>query len=396
MKYDYCIVGGGIVGTSTALQILQNQPSSKVILVEKERVLCAHQSSHNSGVVHAGIYYAPGSIKSQLCKEGLHETRDFCRKYNLPYDECGKLIVATCNEELGRLEGLYARAESNGLNIQRVDKQALKNLEPNVQGLEAILSPRTSIVDYALICKTMSELLKERGGQVVTNFEVKNIVETENVVKISNGVTDITTNKLIVCAGLQADRMAKMGGLDVNFRIIPFRGEYFQLPKDKSNIINHLIYPVPDPSLPFLGIHLTRMVDGSVTVGPNAVLGFERESYDRKGFSLSDTLDFMMFPGFWKLLYKYKKNALSELYASSFKYAYLKQVKKYCPSLTLKDLKPYRPGIRAQVVDSTGEAIHDFLFMSTEKQLHVCNAPSPAATSAIPIGKMLAAKAIEQ
>jgi len=395
MKYDYCIVGGGIVGTSTALQILQNQPSSKVILVEKERVQCAHQSSHNSGVVHAGIYYAPGSIKSQLCKEGLHETRDFCRKYNLPYDECGKLIVATCNEELGRLEGLYARAESNGLNIQRVDKQALKNLEPNVQGLEAILSPRTSIVDYALICKTMSELLKERGGQVVTNFEVKNIVETENVVKISNGVIDLITNKLIVCAGLQADRIARMGGLDVNFRIIPFRGEYFQLPKNKSNIINHLIYPVPDPSLPFLGIHLTRMVDGSVTVGPNAVLGFERESYDRKGFSLSDTLDFMMFPGFWKLLYKYKKNAFSELYASSFKYAYLKQVKKYCPSLTLKDLKPYRPGIRAQVVDSTGEAIHDFLFMNTERQLHVCNAPSPAATSAIPIGKLLAAKAID-
>lgn len=394
MKYDYCIVGGGIVGTSTALQILQNQPSSKVILVEKERVLCAHQSSHNSGVVHAGIYYAPRSIKSQLCKEGLHETRDFCRKYNLPYYECGKLIVATCNEELGRLEGLYARAESNGLNIQRVDKQALKNLEPNVQGLEAILSPRTSIVDYALICKTMSELLKERGGRVVTNFEVKNIVETENVVKISNGVIDLITNKLIVCAGLQADRIARMGGLDVNFRIIPFRGEYFQLPKYKSNIINHLIYPVPDPSLPFLGIHLTRMVDGSVTVGPNAVLGFERESYDRKGFSLSDTLDFMMFPGFWKLLYKYKKNAFSELYASSFKYAYLKQVKKYCPSLTLKDLKPYRPGIRAQVVDSAGEAIHDFLFMNTERQLHVCNAPSPAATSAIPIGKLLAAKAV--
>jgi len=394
MNYDYCVIGGGLVGSSTALQIIEREPSAKVLLLDKERSLCAHQSSHNSGVVHAGIYYAPGSIKSKLCKEGLSETREFCKRYNLPYSECGKLIVATDDIELERLEVLHNRAELNGIDIQRIDKKTLTKLEPHVEGLEAILSPRTSIVDYALICKTMCKLLKEKGGEVILNFEVKDIVETDIAVDITNGFSKFSSSKLIVCAGLQADRLARMGGLDVNFRIVPFRGEYFQLPNDHNNLINHLIYPVPDPSLPFLGVHLTRMIDGGVTVGPNAVLGFERESYDKKGFSFSDTLDFMMFPGFWKLIYKYKKNALSELYASSFKNAYLKRVKKYCPSLKIQDLRPYRPGVRAQVVDSTGDPIHDFLFMNTERQLHVCNAPSPAATSAIPIGKMLASKAI--
>jgi len=394
MKYDYCIIGGGIVGSSTALQILEREPFAKVLLLDKEKSLCSHQSSHNSGVVHAGIYYAPGSIKSKLCKEGLSETREFCKRYNLPYSECGKLIVATNDIELERLEKLYIRAESNGIDIRRIDKKTLTKLEPQVEGLEAILSPRTSIVDYALICKTMSKLLKEKGGEVISNFEVKDIVETDMAVDITNGVSKFLASKLIVCAGLQADRLARMGGLDINFRIVPFRGEYFQLPKKKNNVINKLIYPVPDPSLPFLGVHLTRMIDGSVTVGPNAVLGFDRESYDKKRFSFTDTLDFMMFSGFWKLIYKFKENALSELYASNFKYAYLKQVKKYCPSLTIQDLKPYRPGIRAQVVDASGDPIHDFLFMNTDRQLHVCNAPSPAATSAIPIGKMLAAKAV--
>lgn len=391
-KYDFCIIGAGIVGLATAHALLAKQPKAKIVILEKESTPGFHQTGHNSGVIHASIYYAPGSLKATLCREGLDETKAFCRNYQIPFEECGKLIVATNEVELQRIGALYERATANDLRLERVSCSALRKLEPNIVGLEALLSPETAIVDYKLIALRLSELLVANGVKIHFDQAVVGIHEGVNQVSVTTDSAQIECDQLIVCGGLQSDRLAKLAGLEIDFKIIPFRGEYFKLREDKNNIVNHLIYPAPDPELPFLGVHLTRMIGGYVTVGPNAVLGLAREKYDKWGFDVRDTCDYSTYAGFWRLMLKNRKHALHELHGSLSKSAYLKECQKYCPSLTQSDFTPYRAGIRAQAVSSDGTLIHDFVFKQTDRMLHVCNAPSPAATSAIPIGRMIAGK----
>lgn len=391
-SFDYCVIGGGIVGFSTALHLQKKQIGARILLLEKERDPGLHQTGHNSGVIHAGIYYAPDSLKAKLCREGLNATKEFCSNTRIPFIQCGKLIVATNSVELEHLDALYHRAVSNGLHLKQLDGQALKAREPNITGIEALYSPETAIVDFSRVCRAMAEIFLLNGGNIRYRYQVDRIIDLGESVDILSGNEKYKCRKLVVCGGLQSDRLVRLAGLPLDFRIVPFRGEYFQLPSEKNRIINHLIYPVPDPSMPFLGIHLTRMIDGTVTVGPNAVISFARETYQNLSFNLNDTLDFLFYPGFWRLIMKHGHHAAHECYTSLLKSFYLRECQKYCPSLRLNDLRQSRVGVRAQAVSTNGEAIHDFLFKQTDSMLHVCNAPSPAATSALPIGRMIAEK----
>lgn len=362
MKYDFCIIGGGIVGCATAYKILEQHPGASLLLLEKEPSPGRHQTGHNSGVIHAGIYYTPGSLKAKLCREGLRETKNFCQDNGITYNQCGKLIVATNSLELSRLEDLHSRAANNGLALERLSQDELRKREPNIDGIGALFSPETSIVSYGEICNKLANLIELKGAEIYYNVFIDAIRENSDYVEIITDRSSYHVSRLIVCGGLQADRLARLSGLDIDYRIIPFRGEYFQLARSKNSIIRHLIYPAPDPSLPFLGIHLTLMIDGRVTVGPNAVLGLSREGYPQLSFSLIDTLDFITYPGFWNLIMKYPSQSIRELKNSLSKSGYLKECQKYCPSLSLDDLQPYRAGIRAQLVASSGELVHDFVF----------------------------------
>ena len=392
--YDYAIIGGGIVGLATALDILNTQKGSSVVIFEKEDQFAQHQSGHNSGVIHAGIYYAPGSLKAKLCREGLEATKAFCDEHKIPYESCGKLIVATNALEEKRIDDLYERAMANGLKLKKIDAKTLKEIEPHITGTRALLSPETGMVDYHKMAMKMAELIEAKGGNIHLKTAITGITEKSDFVELGNNDSTWQAKKLIVCGGLQADRLAKIAGMKIDFKIIPFRGEYFKLPPSKNTIVKHHIYPAPDPTLPFLGVHLTRMVDGGVTVGPNAVIGFAREGYPKLSLNVKDMLSYFTFPGFWKLIWQHRNHAIHELKASLVKSAYLKDCQKYCPELRLDDLLPYRAGIRAQLVTTRGEILHDFLFGETARMLHVFNAPSPAATSSIPIGRMIAEKAM--
>lgn len=394
MTYDYVVIGGGIVGLSTAMHLLKMKPDASLTLIDKEESIAAHQTGHNSGVIHAGIYYEPGSLKAELCREGLAATVSFCREHGIRFEQCGKLIVATNSAEDGRLQALFHRARSNGADVTLVGGSELRDLEPRIAGLSAILSPATGIVDYRQVARAMAADVVARGGGMVLGEKIDRIREYPGFVEVSSKNSSWTCKKLIVCGGLQADRLARCAGLNVTFRIVPFRGEYFQLSGSRTNLISHLIYPVPDPALPFLGIHLTRMIDGSVTVGPNAVLALAREAYSKMSFSWSDSVSALIYSGFWRLMWKYRVTAIRELKTSWSRKSYLAACQKYCPELTLEDLSPYPAGIRAQVVTNTGDTVHDFLFGETDRMLHVYNAPSPAATSAIPIGNMIAKKCV--
>jgi len=392
MIFDYCVIGGGIVGLATAMRLLETRPGSSLVVLEKENRLAKHQTGHNSGVIHAGIYYPPGSLKAELCRKGAVATKTFCAENGIRFDVCGKLLVATSTAEVVRMEALYERSRQNGVEVARVGAEELKEREPNVRGLGALLVPSTGIVDYSEICRAMGCRIEALGGEIHLSSRVSGIREKAAAVDIDCEGKSWRAKKLIVCGGLQSDRLAMSAGLSIDHRIIPFRGEYYRLPPDKNAIVRHLIYPIPDPALPFLGIHLTRMIDGGVTVGPNAVIGFAREGYPRLSVDLSDTVDIMRFPGFWKTAFSHRKSALQEFRNSFWKAGYLKECQKYCPSLDLSDLLPYEAGIRAQAVHKDGTLIHDFLFAETDRMLHVCNAPSPAATSALPIAEMIIAR----
>jgi L-2-hydroxyglutarate oxidase len=392
MIYDYCIIGGGIIGLSTAHKLLEINPNVSVLLIEKETVLATHQTGHNSGVIHAGIYYKPGSLKAKLCRDGLEATISFCEQHNLAYKQCGKLIVASNAVEEARLDELHERAHANGLKLPRLSGEELRELEPNIAGTAALLSEDTGIIDYRELAFKLAEIIAAKGVEIILSTKVSRIVEKADFVEIGAGDLTWQAKKIIVCGGLQADRLAVLAGLSIDFRVIPFRGEYFKLPTDKNNIIQHLIYPVPDPSLPFLGVHLTKMIDGSVTVGPNAVLGLAREGYPKLSINLQDMASFASYSGFWKLIWQHRRHTMHELKGSMSRASYLENCQQYCPELTLADLLPYRAGIRAQVVTKRGEAVHDFMYAQTERMLHIYNAPSPAATSALPIGEMIARK----
>lgn len=389
MTYDYIIIGGGIVGISTAWQLQQRLPDKKILLLEKEPGYAMHQTGHNSGVIHAGVYYRPGSLKAEFCKAGSAATISFCHENRIPYNQCGKLLVAATELEMERMRALIDRCRKNRIDIEILDKNRLKTLEPNITGLGAIRVNTTAIVDFQQVTRKMMEQYLELGGNACLKHGVTDLDESAediSVIALNNGKTKkFKCRFLISCSGLQSDRVAKMLGISIDFRIIPFRGEYFRLPEKHNSIVNHLIYPIPDPELPFLGVHLTRMIDGSVTVGPNAVLGWKREGYGKINLSLQDIGNMLTFPGFWRLIKSNFITGLPEFKNSVWKPGYLKQVQKYCGQLKLADLKPYPAGIRAQAVLKDGSLAHDFLFAESPRSLHVCNAPSPAATSAIPI-----------
>lgn len=391
--YDFIIVGGGIVGVSTALTLIKQNPSKKILLLEKEKSFAHHQTGHNSGVIHAGVYYEPGSLKAEFCREGLKETIAFCNTHGIPYEQCGKLLVATNDIELQRMDKLFERCKANNIEAEILNQEKLHEIEPNVFGIGAILVKSTGIVDYTLITKKMSEQFESLGGEFLLNSKVTNLDENKEGIQVITSNETLNSKYLICCAGLMADRVAKLLDIKINFQIIPFRGEYFRLKEKHNSLVKHLIYPIPDPDLPFLGVHLTKMIDGTITVGPNAVLGFKREGYGMFNFSLRDTIQFLSFKGFYQVVKKNLKSGLYEMKNSIFKRGYLKEVQKYSPQIKLNDLVPYPAGIRAQAVLEDGTLVHDFLFAESERSIHVCNAPSPAATSAIPIGKYITEKA---
>lgn len=387
--YDYCIIGAGIVGLTVANKLAERHPKARVIIIDKETGPARHQTGRNSGVIHAGVYYTPGSLKATLCRKGVPALVDFCAKHQVAYEQCGKLIVAVNTDEADRLKGLFERGQQNGVQVQNVSGSELAEKEPNITGVAAILSPTTGIVDYAGICHKLVELLKSNGSTFQFSSKVTNLLETSDEVVIETDQGTIKAAQLIVCGGLQSDRLADMMGLADNFRILPFRGEYFKLAEKHNTIVNHLIYPVPKPGLPFLGVHLTKMIGGYVTVGPNAMLSLGREDYKRSFFEPTDTLRTVSYPGFWKLINKFKLAGLSELKRTFSKSAYMTEVHRYCPSISVTDLRPYRTGIRAMAVDRAGNMLDDFLVKKTARSVHVCNAPSPAATSAFAIADNL-------
>lgn len=384
--YDVIIIGGGILGMSTAMQLKQTWPDQRMLLVEKESATAQHQTGHNSGVIHAGVYYAPGSLKARFCLAGNQATKAFCAQHSIPHDECGKLLVATNELEMQRMHALWERTASNGVERHWVSQQELQEREPNITGLGGIFVPSSGIVDYAQVTAAMGRVFTEAGGEISLSTRVLGLEERPDSVVVKTNQGDFQTRRMVSCSGLMSDRLVRMLGLQPDFTIVPFRGEYYRLAPQHNRIVNHLIYPIPDPAMPFLGVHLTRMIDGSVTVGPNAVLAWKREGYRKTDLSLRDTAAMLTDRGVLKVLQDNLKPGLRELKNSLYKPGYLQEVQKYCPGLTLADLKPYPAGVRAQAVSTDGRLVDDFLFMNTRRTVNVCNAPSPAATSAIPIG----------
>ncbi|HLR85062.1 MAG TPA: L-2-hydroxyglutarate oxidase [Nocardioidaceae bacterium] len=394
MRYDFCVVGGGIVGLSTARELLRRRPGASLVLLEKEPTLARHQTGHNSGVIHSGIYYEPGSFKADLCRRGVRATTEFCAEHGIDIAPIGKLIVATDPRELGRLSALESRAADNGIEVRRLDSAELHDEEPNVAGDAALLVPSTGCVDYRLVCEALRTEIEKAGGEIVTGAEITAIREDASHVLVSSADRLWQAERFVACAGLQSDRLAYLAGITPGVRILPFRGEYYRLSPGRSEIVTRMIYPVPDPELPFLGVHLTPTIDGGVTVGPNAVLGMARERYRKFSLSPRDVRDIATFPGFWRMARSYARVGLAEQWRSMSRRAYLEECRRYCPSLRLGDLNPMEAGIRAQAVDARGRLLHDFAFEQTERMLHVLNAPSPAATSALPIGELIVDRVI--
>ena len=387
MRYDFIVIGGGIIGAATARQLQQTHPGRSILLLEKEPRSAAHQTGRNSGVVHAGVYYAPGSLKAQFCKAGAAATYAFCREHHLPIERCGKLLVATNKVEHERMRELETRCVQNGIEYEVLDGDRLRDIDPMIKGIGALRIPSTGMTNYAAICQKLLDLFAAEGGDLRFDSEVLALQENSAEIIISTKAGEFRAQYLIACAGVMADRLVRKQGLQADFRILPFRGEYFRLRPTSPISISHHIYPVPDPALPFLGIHLTRMIDGGITVGPNAVLAPGREAYRNTQFDFRDLCEMASFAGSWRLLPQYWLQGLREIRNSLLPDSYLREAQKYCPRLTLEDFAAHPPGIRAQAVDKEGQLLSDFVFVRSARALHVCNAPSPAATSALPIAR---------
>ncbi|CAM4512277.1 L-2-hydroxyglutarate oxidase [Nocardia ninae] len=387
--YDFCVIGGGIVGVATAHRLLQRHPGATLVLLEKAAALATHQTGHNSGVIHSGIYYPPDSLKARLCRRGARWTKEFAAAQKIPFEVCGKLLVATDAAERQRMLALHERSVTNGVAVELLDAAELHRREPRVTGVGALFVPDTGIVDYTAITTALADEVRRAGGQLVLGAEVTSLAETDATVTAAGPTGSWTARTLVVCAGLQADRMARMAGLRNDFRIVPFRGEYYQLPPERAGLVRTLIYPIPDPTLPFLGVHLSPTIDGALTVGPNAVLGLAREGYRKGSFDARDARAVLGFPGVHRVAAANVRTGLRELRNSLFKRGYLAECRRYCPELTLADLRPREAGIRAQAVLRDGTLVHDFMIERTARSVHVLNAPSPAATSAMPIAEYI-------
>lgn len=389
MSNSYClaVVGGGILGLATAWTYRSRHPDARIVLIERDDALARHQSGRNSGVIHAGVYYALGSLKARYCRRGAAMTKELAAGLGVAFEVCGKLIVATGQEELARLEAIAERAGRNGVPLERLDRDALREREPDIAGRAACLSPSSGIADYPGLCRAIAGRIEAQGGAIRLGTRLLDIREDAGGVRLVTDGGEILADHMVACAGLQADRIAAMSGVGDGFRIVPFRGEYYEVSPRWRGTVKHLIYPVPDPALPFLGVHLTPMTGNRLTVGPNAMLSLGRQTYGRNRPDLRDLAETLGFPGFWKLMLRHRNSAVSELAGSLSKRVYLERCRRYCPSLTLDDLIPWPTGIRAQAVAADGTMIDDFLIRETERTTHVCNAPSPAATSALPIAE---------
>ena len=388
MNKRIIVIGGGIVGLATAWRIKNSYPECELTVLEKETSVAQHQTGRNSGVIHSGIYYKPGSLKALNCTQGKDALITFCEQHKIPYQITGKVIIATKEQELSQLEVLLERGKANGVPVRRVTRDELLTIEPHVAGLAGLHVASTGIVSYTAVAEKLASLLNESNARVVTGFKVTSVTlrngETEIVAHNKNSlVADLVVN----CAGLACDRIALMMGTEPGLRIIPFRGEYFQLNQEKAYLCRTLIYPVPDPSFPFLGVHLTKMIDGSVECGPNAVLAFAREGYFKSDFSCSDMAEVLSYPGFQRLALRYWKTGLSEMYRSLSKPAFTRALKRLVPEIETQDLTPAPAGIRAQAVLASGALVDDFFIKESVNAVHVLNAPSPAATSCLSIGQ---------
>ncbi|MCF7802774.1 MAG: L-2-hydroxyglutarate oxidase [Candidatus Marinimicrobia bacterium] len=388
--YDIAIIGGGIVGAATANQ-LTSQTSASVVILEAEDHLAAHQTGNNSGVVHSGLYYKPGSLKATTCTSGRKALYEFCEDYDIPHDRCGKVVVATSEEEIPRLDELERRGRANGLQgIRRLSPEEIREYEPHVAGVDGLHVPETGIVDFSKVTETYAKLSQDRGAEIRLNSEVTGFAKDGDEFVLETKSGEVRCKNLINCGGLQCDRIARMCGVEPDIRIVPFRGEYYELVPESHSLVNDLIYPVPDPEFPFLGVHFTRMVHGGVEAGPNAVLAFKREGYNKLSFSLKDTLSTFGYDGFWKLAGQYWQTGIGEFYRSFSKSAFVKALQKLIPEIQESDLRAGDAGVRAQALDKEGNLIDDFHILQERGMIHVLNAPSPAATASLSIGQRIA------
>ncbi|MCX7594774.1 MAG: L-2-hydroxyglutarate oxidase [Fischerella sp.] len=394
--YDFAIIGGGIVGLSTGMALCKRYPNARILVLEKESQWAFHQTGNNSGVIHSGIYYKPGSLKAKFCRDGCRSMVEFCQEHGIDHEVCGKVIVATDEEELPRLEKLYQRGLENGIKVKRISPEEVKEIEPHVSCLGAIHVYSTGIVNYKQVCLKYAEIIAKQGGELRLNTKVDNIVASGKNLVLETNNDFFETRFIINCAGLYSDRIAKLGKVDPRAKIIPFRGEYYELKPEKRYLVKGLIYPVPNPEFPFLGVHFTRMIDGSVHAGPNAVLSLKREGYRKTDFDLRDFVEVMTYPGFWKLAAKHADEGIQEIIRSFSKAAFTKSLQKLIPEVQSDDLIPTHAGVRAQALMNDGKLVDDFLIIHGANTVHVCNAPSPAATSSIEIGKAIVAQIPQQ
>lgn len=393
--YDVIIIGGGIIGLATGLQLLKEKPHLSLSILEKEGDIATQQTGHNSGVIHSGIYYRPGSLKAKNCREGVHQLLRFCQEHDIPYRPCGKVIVATSEEEIPRLEELERRGKANGVEgLEMIPAPRLKEIEPYANGIQALYSPKTAVIDFVKVAHAYARVIKQLGGDIFCSQQVEKILPSSdgNRHVILTQDHEYKATWVINCAGVQADRVAHLTEKDVSSKqIIPFRGEYYELAPDKRSMVKGLIYPVPDPKFPFLGVHLSQTIDGLVEAGPNAVLALSRYGYHRSMINLKDCWDLATYRGFWMMAARYWKIGLYELYRSYSKKAFLKALQRLVPALEEQDLLPAEAGVRSQVVLPNGKMHDDFAIVQKATLVHVLNAPSPGATASLAIGKHLAA-----
>lgn len=398
--YDVIIAGAGLVGLASGLKILEQKPGTKLLILEKENIVAKHQSGHNSGVIHSGIYYKPGSLKAQNCIHGYNLLVEFCAKENIPYEICGKVIVAVDESELPKLHDIYERGIANGLKgIRLIDKDELIEFEPHAGGIKAIHVPQTGIIDYRVVARKYAENIRLAGGEILFNEKVTGVSLKNSTINIVTRNRSLTSKVFINCCGLQSDTVAGMTEQNLNTRIIPFRGEYYKLKNERRGLVKNLIYPVPDPAFPFLGVHFTRMMDGEVEAGPNAVLSLKKEGYSKTSFNIRDSAKTFSWGGFYKVAGKYYKTGLGEIHRSLSKKAFVKALQRLMPDITVDDLEPGGAGVRAQAIEKNGALVDDFLITGSNYEgsgniINVLNAPSPAATSSLAIGETIAKKII--
>ena len=395
-SYDITVIGGGIVGTATALSILKEK-KLRLLLIDKENSLAAHQTGNNSGVIHSGLYYKPGSLKATNCAVGREMMYSYCKEHNLPYDKCGKIVVATTAEEIPALNLLEERGIANGLNgLRRLTAEEIKEHEPYANGIDGLFVPQTGIVDYVAVTNKYAELINADGGEIKLNSKVNSVAKDRNEFVLSTQSEEYRTRFIVNCAGLQSDRIAKLCGVNPGLQIIPFRGEYYTIKKEKQYLVKNLIYPVPDIKFPFLGVHFTRMINGKVEAGPNAVLAFKREGYSKTDFSLQDLMEMGLYPGFWKMASKFYKMGIQEFRRSFSKELFVKSLQKLIPEIRSEDIEVGGSGIRAQALEQNGKLVDDFRIIEAMGMIHVLNAPSPAATASLSIGKTIAEMVIKK